>query len=88
MNHCPICDEIVVRDSRTLYTPEGPMQAHRVCMLRDVMGGIGHLIAHEYWCERGDPDAGLTKYQSAQLVAAYVHIVGIGSPAVPVPADA
>jgi hypothetical protein len=42
------------------------------------MGGIGHLIAHDYWCggERSDPDAGLTYYQSAQLVDAYVQVVG------------
>jgi hypothetical protein len=46
-------------------------------MLRDAMGGIGHLIAHEYWCSmRGDPDAGLSKYQSARLVDSFFNIVG------------
>jgi hypothetical protein len=79
MNECPLCGKIVVRDSRLLHTQDGPRLTHRVCMLRDSMGGIGHLIAHEYWCdEMADPDAGLTRYQSAQLVDAYVTIVGIG----------
>jgi len=83
MNDCPLCGEIVVRDSRPLGTREGIVQAHRECMLRDVMGGIGHLIAHEYWCgePRNDPDAGLTRHQSARLVDAYLHIVGIGAAA-------
>jgi hypothetical protein len=44
------------------------------------MGGIGHLIAHAYWCfERGDPDAGLTYRQSALLVDTYVTAVGVPS---------
>jgi hypothetical protein len=56
------------------------MHTHRECGLRSVMGGIGHLIAHEYWCsQRGDPDAGLTYRQSALLCDAFVNIVGIGS---------
>ena len=82
MNECPLCGKLVVRDTRQLQTPEGPRLAHRVCMLRDAMGGIGHLIAHDYWCtERNDPDAGLTRYQSAQLVDAYITVVGIGETA-------
>jgi hypothetical protein len=82
MNECPLCHEIVVRDTRVLHTPEGPRLAHRECMLRDVMGGIGHLIAHDYWCtQRDDPDAGLTRHQSARLVDAFSHIVGIGESA-------
>jgi len=64
-------------DSTTLGTPEGPRWAHRICMLREVAGGIGHHIAHEYWCEEmGDPDAGLTRYQSAQMVDLYIRLVG------------
>jgi hypothetical protein len=52
--------------------------AHRECLLRDVVGGIGHLIAHDYWCtEKGDPDAGLTRRQSSLLVDAWVHIMGV-----------
>lgn len=52
---------------------------HRACMLREVVGGIGHLIAHEYWCtgEISDPDAGLERWQSARLVELYVELVGV-----------
>ena len=82
---CPVCgEEVTDKDTYTLYTPDGPEQAHRVCMLREVTGGIGHCIAHEYWCsQHSDPDAGLTKYQSARLVDAYIHIVGMPPPIVP-----
>jgi hypothetical protein len=82
---CPLCDEPVGSDrgeQATLYTEDGPRQTHRVCMLREVMGGIGHLIAHDYWCtERGDPDGGLTRYQSARLADTYFRVVG--NPGVP-----
>jgi hypothetical protein len=51
---------------------------HRECSLREVIGGIGHLIAHEYWCrQHHDPDAGLTYRQSAMLTDLYVHLVGV-----------
>jgi hypothetical protein len=54
------------------------INAHRECLLRDAIGGIGHLIAHEFWCVlRHDPDAGFTYRQSALLVAASVHVLGI-----------
>lgn len=80
MNSCPMCDESV--DDRDisptpLFTADGPRTVHRTCMLREVIGGIGHLIAHDYWCvQRGDPDAGLTRRQSALLVDVYVRVVG------------
>ena len=62
----------------TLFTEDGPRSAHRECGLREVLGGIGHLIAHEYWClQHHDPDAGLTYRQSALLVDAYVGIMGV-----------
>src|SRR5215467_8981545 len=54
---------------------------HRSCALRSVIGGIGHLLAHPYWCvERHDPDAGLTRRQSALLVDAWVKVVGLETP--------
>ena len=76
---CPLCDEPVRDlDVQTLHTEEGARNAHRICMLREVIGGIGHLIAHDYWClQKHDPDGGLTRYQSAQLTEAYVRAVGI-----------
>lgn len=56
----------------------GPAAGHRECFLRSAIGGIGHLIAHNYWCrERSDPDAGLTYRQSAILTALYVELVGV-----------
>lgn len=48
---------------------------HRACMLREVLGGIGHVLAHELWCDqRGDPDAGLERWQSARLVTLLVDM--------------
>lgn len=78
---CPLCDEPVVPGGdispSSLHTKDGPQTTHRSCMLREVIGGIGHLIAHDYWClQRHDPDAGLTDRQSALLVDAFVTIVG------------
>ncbi len=54
---------------------------HRECGLREAMGGIGHCIAHDYWClQMHDPDAGLTYHQSAKLVWTYYNVVGIPPP--------
>jgi len=85
---CPMCNEEIapgdVERNRptTLYTEDGPRATHRECMLREVMGGIGHLIAHEYWCtQRHDPDGGLTRRQSSLLVDAYVHVMGVDAAA-------
>lgn len=81
---CPMCNEdIEPMHGDTSGTPlwvDGlPRKTHVQCMLREVVGGIGHLIAHDYWCgaPRHDPDAGLTYRQSAQLVATWVKVVGI-----------
>lgn len=76
-----MCDEPVVPGDdispTSLHTQDGPQRTHRSCMLREVTGGIGHLIAHDYWCtQRHDPDAGLTRRQSALLVDVYVAVVG------------
>jgi hypothetical protein len=86
MGNCLFCDEpMTLADKPGLAVgvmrESGPTveYAHRECQLREVMGGIGHLIAHEFWCgaPRHDPDAGLTYRQSALLVNAWVTIVGI-----------
>jgi hypothetical protein len=51
---------------------------HRECHLREIVGGIGHLIAHPYWCiQHHDPDAGLTTRQSSLLVDAWVQVMGV-----------
>lgn len=77
---CALCGEYIapgdVQRNGTNFV------AHQECMLREVLGGIGHLIAHEYWCkEKHDPDAGLTRRQSSLLVDAYVRAVGVDAAA-------
>lgn len=66
---CLLCGEAMA--------PDDDEAIHRECNLRAVMGGIGHLVAHEHWCvQRRDPDAGLTYRQSALLVDAFVAVLG------------
>ena len=74
---CPLC----APDEFPLPVRIDPHR-HPECGVRMAIGGIGHLIAHSYWCiERHDPDAGLTYRQSALLVAAWVNVMGIESTA-------
>lgn len=77
MDNCQLCEEPFdaanPRDFRV-----SPAAGHRECFLRSGIGGIGHLIAHDYWCrQHDDPDAGLTYRQSAILTALYVEVVGV-----------
>ena len=52
--------------------------AHRSCLLRTVLGGIGHLEDHAHWCgEMHDPDGGRTMRQSGIEVAAWVMEHGV-----------
>ena len=77
---CVFCAEVIhgAPARGVIHTAAGPRHSHTECSLREVLGGIGHLIAHQHWClEQGDPDAGLTYRQSAQLTAAFVEIVGV-----------
>jgi len=79
--NCVLCEEEVEEQDMSawpIHTEYGQRQAHRQCMLRSSIGGIGHLIAHQFWCnEMGDPDAGLTYRQSALMVQRWVEVVGI-----------
>ena len=80
---CALCQEPVApgEQTRPIGTPQGMAKMHQECGLREVTGGIGHLIAHEHWClEKHDPDAGLTYRQSAKLAWAYFQTVGTVSP--------
>lgn len=71
---CALCQEPMV-DLHDRARADG---AHRECSLRGVVGGIGHLIGHDYWCVlRHDPDAGLSYRRSALLVDLYVARVGV-----------
>ena len=81
---CALCDEPVEpgSDASPIVTPEGPRRAHRECLLRVGLGGIGHLENHSYWCkEMHDPDGGRTLRQSALEVDEWVHIHGAAAAA-------
>jgi hypothetical protein len=78
--NCPLCDEQIraADDFRPIGTEHGQARAHRECLLRSVLGGIGHLEDHGYWCgQMHDPDGGRTYRQSALEVDAWVHAHGI-----------
>lgn len=78
---CPLCTEHVSAedDPRLVGTPEGMRLAHRECLLRSVMGGIGHLTDHSYWCTvMHDPDGGMSYRDSALAVDHWVHVHGPG----------
>jgi hypothetical protein len=51
---------------------------HRECALRNVIGGIGHLLDHYLWCTISkDPDGGRTYRQSAIEVDQWVRQHGV-----------
>lgn len=77
VKNCELCGE----PCRNPFEGVRTMHGHRECFLRDGIGGIGHLIAHDHWCgePRNDPDAGLTYRQSALLCDAWVRVVGVSA---------
>jgi hypothetical protein len=75
---CVYCDEPILPTDA--WSPLNAVQnGHYECGLREVMGGIGHHLAHEYWCgePHHDPDAGLTRRQSAKMVVALIDLLGL-----------
>jgi hypothetical protein len=76
-NVCVFCNEKI--EALDAWVPLNAVQyAHHECSLRSVVGGIGHQIAHDYWCvQRQDTDAGLTFRQSAKMIVALVDVLGI-----------
>jgi hypothetical protein len=74
---CVYCDETI--EDHDAWSPLNAVQyGHYECGLREVMGGIGHHLGHEYWCVvQRDTDAGLTRRQSAKLVVALIDMLGI-----------
>lgn len=76
---CMLCfDDVTPNDTAadgTWYDQAGSVRVvHRECGLRSVLGGIGHLTNHDYWCkENVDPDGGHTYRRSAQLVWVWVQ---------------
>jgi hypothetical protein len=77
LGECLMCGEPVLDAGVPIHTLEGPRTQHRECALREVLGGIGHHIAHEWWCEiHHDPDAGFTRHESALMVAFMYKLLG------------
>jgi len=81
---CLLCNEEVDPDgdsSTTALLSDGKFTeryVHRECNLREVIGGIGHLEDHKYWCkEMKDPDGGRTRRQSAIEVDQWVAQNGV-----------
>jgi hypothetical protein len=59
----------------------GQTLAHRECLLRSVMGGIGHLTDHWHWCvAMHDPDGGMSYRQSAIAVDHWIRMHGSAGP--------
>jgi hypothetical protein len=80
MADCLWCEEPLHGNvsSTPIHTEEGRREVHIECALRQVIGGIGHLVAHEYWCVlQHDPDAGLSYRQSALLTHRFVELLGV-----------
>lgn len=65
---CWHCEEPFTAGDSGMVMPTGLAQ-HRECGYRAVIGGIGHLVDHDYFCggELG-PDAGLSRRASSLLV--------------------
>lgn len=84
---CGLCDEVILVGEPAREMPfiraDGTAKltwVHNDCVLRSVVGGIGHLEDHDYWCKQmGDPDGGRSSRQSAIEVAAWVREKGIES---------
>lgn len=65
---CMSCQEPIVEGEDGCIFPTG-FATHRECSLRSALGGIGHIVDHQFFC-RGElgPDAGLGYRESAKLV--------------------
>lgn len=73
---CPLCEQVIMAGEDVRDLSNG--YAHRECLLRSVLGGIGHMEDHQHWCvEVGDPNGGRTYRQSAIEVDEWVHRHGI-----------
>ena len=73
---CVLCEEPIAVTDKLVSR----LIAHRECLLRTAVGGIGHLENHEYWClEVGDPDGGRSSHQSALECDDWVVKYGIAA---------
>ena len=76
---CAWCLEVIGDSDQGSFWGAEPV--HKECSLRAVIGGIGHLEDHAFWCKGpgDDTDGGRTKRQSALEVWEWVQIHGIPS---------
>jgi hypothetical protein len=68
---CELCNEPIDPHHQGSFigTEHGLAPMHKECSLRSVLGGIGHLDNHHYWClGEHDPDAGYGYRRSALMV--------------------
>lgn len=66
---CMHCQRFFEEGDNGRLDPYNGYAYHRECHLRGVLGGIGHQVDHERYCTLGgDPDAGLSYYESSKLV--------------------
>ena len=80
---CLLCEEPIAEQDQGSFmgnhrgAPRALAPVHRECSLRSVLGGIGHLEDHAYWCAtQGDPDGGRTYRQSSMEVWEWVQMHG------------
>jgi hypothetical protein len=77
---CALCDDRIGEGEESSPLNNGALRAHRECLLRAGIGGIGHLRDHAYWCAlMHDPDAGLTYRESALQVDQWVADHGVAA---------
>jgi hypothetical protein len=82
-DECLLCGEVVQEtDERAegrWFDMDGVShKVHRECALREVLGGIGHLTDHNYWCVvKGDPNGGVSYRESAKAVDSWVRQNGV-----------
>lgn len=74
--NCELCGEHIIPGDQGSFIGKvdgglGPV--HKECSLRSVLGGIGHLDHHNYWCVKNhDPDGGFSYRESALQVWKWV----------------
>jgi hypothetical protein len=79
--NCELCAEDIGLADEVVFIPTlKPLAGfirkpyHRECMARSVIGGIGHLEDHDFWCVTvGDPDGGRTYRQSSLEAVEWVR---------------
>lgn len=82
---CLLCSEPVGPDDEQaegVWRDQHSRQylVHRECALRNVLGGIGHIEDHNYWCGMmRDPDKGMSFRASALAVDVWVRKHGVPS---------